>query len=74
MNFNPFQFMGGFPPKQNPRPFQSQSQPQINPQQFKQLAPNITQDMLVQLARQALAQGISEQEIEAGINFIQQLK
>lgn len=73
MTSNPLQALTGLFANQVPRQNQ-QIRPQINQQQFRQVAPNITQDMLVQVARQARARGISEQDIEAGINFIQSLR
>lgn len=45
----------------------------INPVQFQQGVVNLSQDTLQQLAAQARAQGISDKEIEEGMNFIKNL-
>lgn len=45
----------------------------INQQQFKQLLPNLNDGALQQIVEQARAQGISEDDIKAGINFLNQL-
>ena len=47
--------------------------PPINPSQFQQMVPNLTNDMLVQLAQQARAQGMSEQVIKEGLEYIQSM-
>lgn len=46
----------------------------INQAQFKQMAPNISDNMLQQLVQTARMQGISEADIEAGLNFIKQMQ
>lgn len=46
----------------------------INQQQFKQFLLNIDDNILEQLAQQAKNQGMSEADIQAGINFIKNLK
>ena len=46
----------------------------INPQQFKQMAPNLTDSMLAQLANQARKQGILESEIQAGLEYIKNMR
>lgn len=49
-----------------PRPLQQmvrQTQPQLDPQQFKQFAMTLNDSALAQFAQQARAQGISEQDI-----------
>lgn len=48
--------------------------PKIDPQKFKAFLPNINQNMLNQLVVQARQQGIPEREIQAGLQFINQLK
>lgn len=53
-----------FTPKQNT----------INPQQFKQMVPMLNQNILQQLVQQARSQGISDQDIQQGLNYIQSLK
>ena len=45
----------------------------INQQQFKQLLPNLNDGALQQIDEQARAQGISEDDIKAGFNFLNQL-
>lgn len=42
----------------------------INAQKLKQMAPQITKEDYAQLVSQARAQGISEKDIEAGLNFL----
>lgn len=44
--------------------------PPINAQKLKQMAPQITKEDYAQLVSQARAQGISEKDIEAGLNFL----
>ena len=46
----------------------------LNQNQFKQFLPNIDDNILQQLVQQAKQQGISDNDIQAGINFIKQLK
>lgn len=53
---------------------QRQSQTGINREQFKQWLPQINNNMLQQLVMQARQQGISERDIQAGMNFIQGLQ
>ena len=48
--------------------------PQINQRQFTEMASRLPDQVLVQLVQQARAQGISEADISAGLNFIQQLR
>lgn len=89
MNNNPFtQMMNqmskmGQPNNQNlnalfggqTSPFsQNQSQiPSLNKEQFKSFLPNINNNMMQQLVQKARAQGISDSDIEAGLNFINRL-
>ena len=47
---------------------------QINEQQFKTLAKNLTQPQLMSLVQQARANGIADSEIEKGINLILQMR
>lgn len=59
--------------------FQQQSQPQpqneqFNQQQFSQLVLNLDKTALINLVQRARQQGISEQEIETGLNYILNLK
>lgn len=46
----------------------------LNQNQFKQFLPNIDDNMLQQLVQQARNQGMSDSDIQAGLNFIKQLK
>lgn len=55
----------------------SQNQPQVpslNKEQFKSFLPNINNNMMQQLVQKARAQGISDSDIEAGLNFINTLR
>lgn len=86
-SFNPFQMMfntmnNGMPPAFMNKNVQA-GQPQINnlqnnhsinQDQFRQYLPNINDNILQLLADKARQQGISEEDIKQGINFIQQLK
>lgn len=54
-----------------------QRQPQqtgVNPQQFRQWLPQLNQNMLQQLIAQARQQGISDNDIQTGLNYINQLR
>ena len=57
-----------------PQPQTNNGTPNINPQQFKAWLPNMNQNMLNQLVLQARQQGIPENEIQAGLQFINQFK
>lgn len=48
--------------------------PKIDQQRFTQMATQIPEPIMAQLVVQARAQGISENEIQAGLNFIRSLK
>lgn len=48
--------------------------PPLNQQQFISWVPQLNPVMLNQLAAVARAQGISEAEINAGLNFVQDLR
>ena len=52
---------------------QQQPLPQINPQQFCQFAITLNDTALNNFAQMARAQGISEQDIQRGIQFIKSL-
>lgn len=52
---------------------QSQPQPQIDPQQFRQFAITLNDNALNNFAQMARARGISEQDIQRGIQFIKSL-
>lgn len=51
----------------------SQRQYQINPQQFIQVAQTLDQNSLSRLVSMARAQGISDADIQSGLNFIKSL-
>lgn len=69
--FNPFQMAT---PIQNPRPQTPQNTtPQIDPQQFRQFAMTLNDQSLLHFAQLARQQGISEKDIQDGINFIKRL-
>ena len=55
-------------------PQNQQSQPPINQSQFQQFAHKITDDNLKQLVAQARQQGISENEIKQGLEFIMNMR
>lgn len=56
------------------RPPSTQQQlPQINEQQFRQFAMTLNDNSLGQFAQLARMQGISEQDIQRGIQFIKSL-
>ena len=52
---------------------QQQPRPQIDPQQFRQFAITLNDTALSNFAQMARAQGISEQDIQRGIQFIKSL-
>ena len=77
---NPLQMLMQMGQPQAPNPLQQmmalgtpQRQP-IDPQRFTAGAANLDKQTLANLVRQARQQGISEQEIEAGLNFLLKLK
>ena len=51
-----------------------QRQYQINPQQFIQVAQTLDQNSLSRLVNIARAQGISDTDIQTGLNFINSLR
>lgn len=52
----------------------TQITPPINPEKMKQMIPNLTKENLIQLVQRARLQGIPEDQIEQGLNFILSLK
>ena len=50
--------------------YRQQFQPQIDPQQFRQFAITLNDAALNNFAQMARARGISEQDIQRGIQFI----
>ena len=77
---NPLQMLMSLGQKQNANPLQQMmsmgvpSRQPINPQQFTAAATKLDKQTLANLVTQARQQGISEQEIEAGLNFLLKLK
>ena len=59
------------PPQMRP---QQQQMTGVNPQQFQQWLPQINQNMLQQLINQARQQGMSDSDIQAGLNFINSMR
>jgi hypothetical protein len=59
------------PPMQNMLP--NQQMPKIDPVQFRQFAMTLNDNSLSQLAQMAKQRGISDADIQAGINFIKSL-
>lgn len=77
---NPLQMLMMMGQGQNVNPLQQmmslgtpRRQP-IDPQKFTAGAANLDKQALANLVRQARQQGIPEQEIEAGLNFLLKLK
>lgn len=70
--FNPFMKNMQMTPAQSMYR-QPQSRPEINPQQFRQFAITLNDAALNNFAQMARAQGISEQDIQRGIQFIKSL-
>ena len=60
------------PPQMRPR--QPQQMIGVNPQQFQQWLPQVNQNMLQQLINQARQQGMSDSDIQAGLNFINSMR
>jgi hypothetical protein len=59
------------PPQMRP---QQQQMTGVNPQQFQQWLPQINQNMLQQLISRARQQGMSDSDIQAGLNFINSMR
>ena len=74
--YNPFQQM---PQMQNQQNFGfaqntcGQQTPKLDPNQFRQFAMTLNDNSLAQLAQMARQRGISDADIQAGINFIKSL-
>ena len=67
--------MGMGQPRTNPnRITNTQMAPPIDPERMKQLIPNLTKENLVQLVQRGRAQGIPEEQIEQGLNFLLSFK
>lgn len=77
---NPLQMLMTMGQRQTPNPLQQmmnmgtpQRQP-IDQQKFTSAVANLDKNALAQLVNQARQQGISEQEIEAGLNFLLKIR
>ena len=69
---NPFQMMA--PMMQQNFGFAPSTQtPRIDPNQFRQFAMTLNDEHLQQLAQMARQRGISDADIQAGLNFIRSL-
>jgi hypothetical protein len=66
---NPFMNM----PIPNMAPNYTAPTPKIDPAQFRQFAMTLNDNSLSQLAQMARQRGISDADIQAGINFIKSL-
>lgn len=79
-SFNPMQMLMMMSQKQGANPLQqmmnmgTQRKQPIDIQKFTQAASKLDKQTLANLVNQARQQGISEQEIEAGLNFLLKLK
>lgn len=71
--YNPFQQMPQIPTQQNFGFVLNQQTPKIDPNQFRQFAVTLNDQSLAQLAQMARQKGISDADIQAGINFIKSL-
>ena len=77
---NPLQMLMSMGQRQTPNPLQQMmalGQPQkqpIDPQKFTAAATKLDKQTLANLVTQARQQGISEEEIEQGLNFILKLR
>ncbi len=54
-------------------PYAQQQQPKLDPEKFKVLAHNLNDGLLNQLAQRARLQGISEEDIQKGMEIIHSL-
>ena len=57
----------------NPYMTQMQQPQKVDPQRFKMLAHNLNDNLLNQLAQRARLQGISEEDIQKGLEIIRQM-
>ena len=74
--YNPFQQMPQMPNQQNfgfAPSASNQQVPRIDPNQFRQFAMTLNDQSLAQLVQMARQRGISDADIQAGINFIKSL-
>ena len=69
--YNPF--IPQIPMQQNFGFAQNTQTPRIDPNQFRQIAITLNDNYLNQLAQLARQRGISDADIQAGINFIKSL-
>ena len=72
--YNPFQQMAQMAQmQQNFGSAPTTQTPRIDPNQFRQIAITLNDNALTQLAQMARQRGISDADIQAGINFIKSL-
>ena len=71
--YNPFPMMAPMPVQQNFGFAPTTQTPRIDPNQFRQFAMTLNDNYLAQLAQMARQRGISDADIQAGINFIKSL-
>ena len=71
--FNPFTMRNMPMAPTQPMYGQRQARPQIDPQQFRQFAITLNDQALNNFAQMARQRGISEADIQAGIQFIKSL-
>ena len=73
--FTPFTHTAPMPQNFGPAPttYHQQQTPRIDPNQFRQYAMTLNDNYLNQLAQMARQRGISDADIQAGINFIKSL-
>ena len=74
--YNPFQQMPQMPNQQNfgfTQGAYNQQTHNIDPNQFRQFAMTLNDQSLAQLVQMARQRGISDADIQAGINFIKSL-
>ena len=73
--YNPNYFnQNATPYMTSPLSLSPQSQPRIDPQQFASVAATLDDSSLNQLINMAKMRGISDQDIQTGINFINQYR
>ena len=69
--FTPFPYMAPTPQNYGSAP--TTQTPRIDPNQFRQIAITLNDNSLAQLVQLARQRGISDADIQAGINFIRSL-
>lgn len=73
--FNPMQMLNNMSKRSTPQFFNpTQQNNQINQQQLINAIPNLNKNQLSQFVMQARAQGMSDEVIEEGLNFLLSFK